>query len=391
MRLVVALTLALALSLAATACTGSATSPNTVAEGSPTPSPTPTAPPDPIAGMTLAQQVGQLFMVGTTASAPESETLKAIRDRHLGNIFLSGRSTSGVAATAKVVARFTALVNANSTEGLPLLVATDQEGGYVQTLQGPGFTRIPAALTQGSMTSSALASASQKWGAQLAAAGVNMNLGPVVDLVPSAGSAPGNPPIGAIRREFGFSATTIISHANAIRKGMTASGVITTLKHFPGLGYVRANTDYVSGVTDRVVTTSGVDAKIYRKLIAEGAPCIMVSSAIYARIDPKRPALFSTKVVTGMLRQKLGFTGVIVTDDLSGAAQIASWSSGKRAVLAITAGVDIVLVSRTPKIAAHMMDTVLKNAESDPQFAALVGDAARRVVILKASLLTASG
>jgi beta-N-acetylhexosaminidase len=336
--------------------------------------------------MSLAQQVGQLFMVGTTASAAESETLSAITERHVGNIFLSGRSTVGAGATAAVVAKFTALVNASSTAGLPLLVATDQEGGKVQVLHGPGFSQIPSGLSQGAMAPPALASAAQTWGAELKSAGVNMNLAPVVDLVSSLKAAAGNPPVGSMQREFGFDAATIVAHADAFRSGMTASGVITVLKHFPGLGFVKANTDSRSGVTDTLTMTDGVDAGIYRSEIAAGAQCIMVSSAIYARIDPNMPALFSPTVVTGMLRQQLGFTGVVISDDLSAAKQVTDWSPGDRAVLAISAGVDIVLVSRTPQVAAEMVDAVVTKARGDQQFSALVSAAARRVVLLKASL-----
>jgi beta-N-acetylhexosaminidase len=350
------------------------------------PSATATATPDPIARLTLAQRVGQLFMVGTTASAAQQITLSAITERHVGNIFLSGRSSAGVAATASVVARFTALVTGSSTAGEPLLVATDQEGGEVQVLRGPGFSQIPTGLGQGAMSPAALRASTQAWGSQLDAAGVNMDLAPVVDLVSSAQSAASNPPIGGFQREFGFDAATIVSHADAFRGGMTASGVLTVIKHFPGLGFVTANTDTASGVTDTVTGTDGVDVGIYRSEIAAGARCIMVSSAIYSRIDGTVPGIFSPTVVTKLLRDQLGFTGVIMSDDLSGATQVAAWTPAQRAILAIQAGADIVLVSKDPTVAAAMVDAVLAEARSDKAFAALVDAAARRVVELKSTL-----
>jgi beta-N-acetylhexosaminidase len=210
-----------------------------------------------------------------------------------------------------------------------------------------------------------------------------MDLAPVVDLVGSAAAASHNPPIGVFKREFGFDAATIISHANAFRSGMTSSGVLTVVKHFPGLGFVTANTDTSSGVTDTVTGTNGANIGIYRAVLAGGAECVMVSSAVYTRIDPRSPAVFSPKVVTNLLRNQLGFGGLIMTDDLSGATQVVAWSPAQRAILAIEAGVDVVLVSRYPDVAMAMIDAVVKKARTDPAFAALVDAAARHVVELK--------
>ncbi len=347
---------------------------------------TPAALIDPIAGLSLAQRVGQLFMVGTSASAAQQVTLDAISQRHVGNIFLSGRSSAGVAATAGVVSAFTSLVNPATTGGEPLLVATDQEGGEVQVLQGAGFSRIPSGVEQGRMTSEELQVSARTWGAQLRSAGVNMDLAPVVDLVASAQAAAGNPPVGAFQREFGYDPSTIESHANAFRAGMSASGVETVIKHFPGLGRVGANTDTRSGVTDTVIGRHGADVGIYRSEIAAGARCIMISSAIYAQIDASAPAIFSPSVVGDLLRGQLGFDGLVMSDDLSAPRQVAAWTPADRAILAIQAGTDIVLVSAVPALVPQMVDAVLAKAQSDPAFAQLVDTAARRVVTLKSSL-----
>jgi beta-N-acetylhexosaminidase len=339
---------------------------------------------DPIAHLTLAQRVGQLFMVGTTASGAEQVSIDAVVRDHVGSIFLSGRSHGGVGATSAVVAEFRSLVSEASTGNEQLLVATDQEGGEVQVLQGPGFAAMPTGLSQGQLSTSSLRSDARAWGAELTSAGVNMDLAPVVDLLPSAASAPHNPPIGAFKREFGFSAPTIVSHADAFRDGMAASNVITVMKHFPGLGFVTQNTDTTRNVIDTTTSADGDSVSIYREEIARGADCIMISSAIYRRIAPSAPAVFSPAVVTTLLRKKLGFNGVIITDDLSAAQGVAQWSPAQRAILAIEAGVDIVLVSGDPTVAAQMVNAVLAKARTDKTFAALVDAAARRVVLLKA-------
>ncbi|HEX4058015.1 MAG TPA: glycoside hydrolase family 3 N-terminal domain-containing protein [Galbitalea sp.] len=341
-------------------------------------------PVDPIAHLSLEQRVGQLFMVGTTASGAEQVTIDAITKHNVGSIFLSGRSHGGVGATAAVVDRFRALVSSTTTGGEQLLVATDQEGGEVQVLQGPGFAAMPTGLTQGQLSAHALESDARTWGSELTSAGVNMDLAPVVDLLPSAASAVHNPPIGAFKREYGFSLPTIVEHATAFRDGMDASNVITVMKHFPGLGFVTQNTDTARNVTDTVTSADGDAVAIYRDEIARGADCIMVSSAVYRRIAPGKPAVFSSAVVTALLRKQLGFNGVVISDDLSASEAVDQWSPAQRAILAIEAGVDIVLVSADPAVAAQMVEAVVTKARTDQAFAALVDAAARRVVLLKA-------
>ena len=338
---------------------------------------------DPIAGMSLEQQVGQLFMVGTTASSAQAITLGLIAHRHLGNVFLSGRSRLGVAGTAAVVASLRSAVPRGSAGGIPLLVATDQEGGQVQVLQGPGFDAIPSGVQQGELGTAALLRDSTGWGAQLASAGVTMDLAPVVDLVGAPSTASGNPPIGAFQRELGFSASAVAEHADAFRSGLSASGIQTVLKHFPGLGFVSANTDTTANVTDTAVTATGASVAIYRHEIANGARNIMVSSATYEQLDPSEPAVFSHRIVTGLLRQRLGFSGLILTDDVSAAVQVEYLAPADRAIEAISAGVDVVLVTKDPTVAPQMMAAVVAKAKSDPAFAGLIANAARRVVEAK--------
>ena len=327
-------------------------------------------------GLTLEQRVGQLFMVGSSAKFADPATVAAVRDRFVGSVFLSGRSSAGSVATAGVV---TAL-SAENPVGIPLFVATDQEGGQVQVLSGPGFSAIPTARTQGKMDTAALAESARAWGAELLSAGVNLNLAPVGDIVTGPNSS--NQPIAHFRREYGYDAATVSAQAGAFVRGMSAAGVSSTLKHFPGLGYVQGNTDVVASVTDTVTASNGPSVASFGALINAGAPVVMMSSAVYSLIDPAAPAVFSPTVVS-LLRTDLGFVGIIITDDLSGAAAVQAWSPADRAILAIQAGVDIVLVVHSAGILAEMMDAVVAKAADDPEFAALVDAAARRVLLQK--------
>ena len=327
------------------------------------------------------------MMVGVDAQAPKQSSNEAVDTHHVGNIFIAGRTTAGSQATQKVISSFTSKVGPGTTHATPMLVATDQEGGEVQVLAGSGFSDIPSALDQSAQPRDQLVASARTWGKELADVGVNMNLAPVADLVDIARPA-SNEPIGRWGREYGHDAATVSSQAGAFAEGMQASKVIPTYKHFPGLGRVKDNTDTSAGVVDSTTTRSADTAVsvIFGAAIAAGAPVIMVSSATYSLIDPSAPAVFSSTIVTDMLRREMGFSGVVITDDVSAAVQVQDVSAGDRAVRAIRAGCDIVLASADPTVAADMVKALISTARSDPAFAARVDESATRVLNLKKSL-----
>ena len=367
----------------------SSAAPSPAASASPAPSATATATATDgaLAGWSLEEKVGQLMMVGVDAQAPKQSSNEAVDTHHVGNIFIAGRTTAGSQATQKVISSFTSKVGPGTTHATPMLVATDQEGGEVQVLAGSGFSDIPSALDQSAQPRDQLVASARTWGKELADVGVNMNLAPVADLVDIARPA-SNEPIGRWGREYGHDAATVSSQAGAFAEGMQASKVIPTYKHFPGLGRVTANTDTSAGVVDSTTTRSADTAVsvIFGAAIAAGAPVIMVSSATYSLIDPSAPAVFSSTIVTDMLRREMGFSGVVITDDVSAAVQVQDVSAGDRAVRAIRAGCDLVLASADPTVATDMVKALITTARSDPAFAARVDESATRVLNLKKSL-----
>ena len=369
------------------AASSAAPSPTAAASGTPSATATATATTGALAGWSMEEKVGQLMMVGVDAQTPTQASAQAVETHHVGNIFIAGRTTAGSQATQKVISSFTSKVGPATTHATPMLVATDQEGGEVQVLSGSGFSDIPSALDQSAQPRDQLVASARTWGKELADAGVNMNLAPVVDLV-DISRPTSNEPIGRWGREYGHDAATVSSQAGAFAEGMQASKVIPTYKHFPGLGRVKDNTDTSAGVVDSTTTRSADTAVsvIFGAAIAAGAPVIMVSSATYSLIDPSAPAVFSSTIVTDMLRREMGFSGVVITDDVSAAVQVQDVSAGDRAVRAIRAGCDIVLASADPTVAADMVKALIATARSDPAFAARVDESATRVLNLKKSL-----
>ena len=335
-----------------------------------------------LAELTLRQRVGQLFMVGTPATKAADATKAAISRRHVGNVMLTGRSYGGPAAPARVAKALQRLTTAEATDDVGLLVATDQEGGYVQVLNGPGFSDMPTALQQGHWRLARLRKQAGTWASQLTSAGVNMNLAPVEDTVPSARAARHNPPIGAYDREFGYRVKVVAGHGRAFVLGMADKGVVPTIKHFPGLGRVHANTDTTGGVTDRVTTRHDAYLKPFATSIDAGVPVVMMSTAYYQRLDPDNPAAFSKRIIGRMLRGDLGFDGVVVSDDLANARQVAPWTPAARAIKFLVAGGDLVLTVDPTKLPA-MYAGVLARAKAHKPFRKLIAAAALRVLRLK--------
>lgn len=330
--------------------------------------------------MSEAQRVGQLFLVGI-AGAPATDVAQAVRTYHFGSLLWQGTSTAGAAADRQASQAIQALASSATTAGVRFFIAANQEGGHVQELQGSGFTVIPPALTQGQLSAAELQRQAAAWGRELRSAGVNLDLAPVMDVVPAA-TASQNAPIGALQREFGHTPQTTGSHGVAFIRGMKQAGVATTAKHFPGLGQVVGNTDYTSGVVDTTTGPNSPDLQSFRAAVKAGVPFVMVALATYTRIDPHHLAAFSSRVIGGLLRKQLHFKGVVVSDDLGAAAAVTGLSPASRGIDFLAAGGDLITSQSLP--AAIAMDrAILARAADDASFRATVNSAVMRILDAK--------
>jgi beta-N-acetylhexosaminidase len=334
-------------------------------------------------GMTQAQRIGQLFMGGVSAARPSATDLRTLREHHVGSVMLTGRSSAGTKATRAVVDGFRGQADTVAGRKVGLLVATDQEGGQVQVLSGPGFSTIPNALTQGSWSTSTLRGKAAGWADQLKSAGVNLDLAPVADVVP-ASLGTRNAPIGRSYREYGHTPDTVASHSGAFAAGFRQSHVLTTLKHFPGLGRVTGNTDTTANVVDSVTTATSSYLTPFKSGIRAGAPFVMVSSATYTKIDAHNIAAFSPTVVRKLLRAQLGFKGVVISDDLGQAVAVRSFTPAQRAVDFLSAGGNLVLTVK-PSIIPAMTQAVSSRMRTSAAFRADVADSVHRVLVAKAN------
>ncbi|MEO6791877.1 MAG: glycoside hydrolase family 3 N-terminal domain-containing protein [Ornithinibacter sp.] len=333
-----------------------------------------------VAGMTEEQRLGQLLMVGFDTAAPLDALDREISSDHVGNVIYLG-GWEGADTVTRTSSHLQELTSETATGDVGLLIAADQEGGEVHQLRGEGFTRPPSATKQAQLAPAELTARATTWAKQLKAAGVNVNLAPVTDTVPqNIGTA--NEPIGKYGRQYGSDPKTVERASTAFLKGMLAGGVEGTVKHFPGLGRIRSNTDFNStGITDDVTTAKDPFLEPFAAGVDAGAGLVMVGSAKYSKLDKGVPAMFSEKIVTDLLRGDLGYAGVVITDDVNAAA-VEDVPAAQRAVRFEDAGGDNVLTGDA-SVAPAMLRALADQAAADPAFAKKVDAAVVRVLTLK--------
>ena len=318
-------------------------------------------------GVSLARMVGQQLMVRMDGTNPDAGLLSRIRQGEVGGVILYAENIESQSQTRALV---TQLQDAAREGGNPpLLISTDQEGGQVKRLPwAPPGLAPPEMGAQGSSVSQ---EQGEQTGAALRSVGINVDLAPVVDVAHSDASF-----IWQQGRSFGMSAGAVIDSAIPFAEGMQLSGVAPTAKHFPGVGGASTDTDYAL----QTIPDESEDRAPYQALIAEHIPLIMVSTAVYPNLDPAAPAALSRPIVTDLLRDQMGYEGVVITDDLE---RPTGYVSGDAAIHAANAGADIILVSSTEQAGATVYQAMLAAAQHGTITRAAIDAAYRRIQQLK--------
>ncbi len=291
-----------------------------------------------VSTMTIDEKVGQLLMFGIGGTKVGQVAEAHITKRLVGGLVLFGKNVKDPVQLANLIAGLQQL-SLQTQKGIPLLIAMDQEGGTVVRMK-KGATVLPGNLALGATRSIVLAEkAGRLTAVELSAVGVNMNFAPVIDV----NTNPKNPVIGV--RSFGESADLVAQMGTAYIRGLQRNGVLATAKHFPGHGDTTVDSHkklpIITHDNKRIET---VELRPFRAAIKADVAAIMSAHILYPELDPELPSTLSYNILTKLLRQKLGFNGVIITDDIEMQAIDANYESGKAAVMAIQAGADIVLV-----------------------------------------------
>lgn len=329
--------------------------------------------------MTVPELASQVLMLAFPSVVPDEPILRWVSQRPLGGVKYFGWN----AGTPAQVAQASAVLQAASQKArfrIPLLVATDQEGGWVRHIKGA------ASSTPGNLSLGASGLPADAWktaallGAELRQMGINMNFAPSVDLYT-------NPDADVIGpRSFSQDPVQAGVLGMAFFRGLESQGVIATAKHFPGHGNTSDDSHgRLPILTDDRSLLETRELVPYKMLIAEGVGAIMSGHIAFPAVSGNDlPASLSPELLNGLLRQDLGFRGVVLTDDLyMEGARPAGWTIAQAAVQALEAGNDLLLISKPETAQRDAWSQLVARAQADPAFLASLRTAARRVIELK--------
>lgn len=326
----------------------------------------------------LARATGQLLTVGFDGPALPDELAARIAASEVGGVMLFRPNIAGPVEVATLVGaiRAAALVG----PAPPCLVAVDQEGGLVQRLRAP-LTVWPDMLSV-----AAAGDVEQTFrvglalGTELAALGIGWDFAPVLDVHTN----PANPVIG--NRAFGTTPEAVTAHALAFWRGLRAAGLVGCGKHFPGHGDTRTDSHLDLPVVEHAVERlRRVELAPFVAAARAGIDSIMTAHVLYPALDRERPATLSRRILTDLLRGELGFAGVIVSDDLGMKAVADRYPIEELAVMAVSAGADVLLIREPADRQRRAFEALVHAAERDADLRGRIEASAARVATMKAA------
>ncbi len=284
----------------------------------------------------LREQVGQLFMIGFTGTSVSSELASFIKEYKPGGVIVFSRNLE---SPAQIIELTTALQACSPHS--PLLISIDQEGGRVSRLP-KGFTIFPACEVLGRCNSAELAYAvAATTAAELKAVGINMNMSPVLDV----NSNPDNPVIGD--RAFGSDPETVSELGGATIAGLQDNRIVACGKHFPGHGDTAVDSHKELPVVNATMERlREIELPAFRHAVRQGVAAMMTAHVLYPALDAYLPATLSEAIVTGLLRNEVGYDGLVLTDDLEMHAIVDHYGVDDAAVRAFAAGCDMLLICK---------------------------------------------
>ncbi len=291
--------------------------------------------------LTLREQLGQRIAVGFPDTELTEEFLDFLAEFKIGNLILFKRNIESIEQMQRLAGRLQEIVSGNT--GYPAFLMIDQEGGPIvrlpeEAVNAPGAMAIAAT---GNPENAYLAG--QLTGKQLAEAGINFDLAPVLDI----NCNPDNPVIGV--RSYGDTPGQVTEYGLAMMRGLLSRKVIPCVKHFPGHGDTREDSHLSLPVVDKTKEELWqMELAPFEQAVKAGVPAIMTSHVVYPALEPGGiPATMSRAVITGLLREELGYQGMVVSDSMEMAAIHKYYGTPEGVLSAFQAGVDIVLISHS--------------------------------------------
>jgi len=313
-----------------------------------------------IGKMSLREKIGQMIMAGfpTKTISPEYERL--VREYKIGNVIIFSHNVESAAQVRKLCIDLQKLIVQNT--GHPAFISVDQEGGMVSRMPSDA-TNIPGAMAisaTGNPYNAYLAG--ELTGRELHALGINMNLAPNMDI----NSNRDNPVIGV--RSYGDQKEQVVSFGMEMMRGLNDGGVMSVIKHFPGHGDTAVDSHLGLPVINKTVDELMDNELVpFKAAIDTGAECVMSSHILFPAIEMENvPATMSKTIITGLLKEKLGFRGLVVSDCLEMNAIKTFYGTPNGALAAIKAGINIICVSHTAELieeTAKLIESVVLSGE----------------------------
>jgi beta-N-acetylhexosaminidase len=337
----------------------------------------------------LEDMAGQMIVVGFQGDGPNDASVVAMREAiaagEIGGVMFLRTNVASLDAVTAMNEGF----RAARPELVPF-ITLDQEGGSVERLtRDVGFTEVPDAESVAERYSVEEAEALYRsMASAIADLGFTVNFGPVADLNLNTS----NPVIARFGRSFSADAQTVVDYDGAFIRAHMAEGVLTSLKHFPGHGSSR--TDSHEGFTDITDTWDPAELEPYRAFIQAGYNEFVMVGHLYHEdysggVDGL-PSSLTPRWIDGVLRDELGFTGVVISDDLEMGAIREHFSLEETVTQAVRAGMDVLLFSNTAQTRASLGDEIrailVAEAQADPAFAERIAESYQRIVTLKGRL-----
>lgn len=330
--------------------------------------------------MTLREMVGQRMLVGFAGPVIDPELESLIKDYKISNFIINRRNITSRKQLSQLCGQIQALVKEQT--GHPALISIDQEGGSVTRLADEECN-IPGAMAVASTQNAANAyNAGLITGSELRALGVNFDLAPVLDVNSNAK----NPVIG--ERSYGDTPETVIKFGLEMARGLADGGVFACAKHFPGHGDTHVDSHLALPVIDKTLDElEEAELKPFRAAIDAGIPAVMTSHIRMPKLEAEDlPNTMSRNVMTGLLREKLGFNGLVVSDCLEMNAIKDFYGTAKGGLAAAKAGVDLLCICHTPALMRETAELLYKAAESGELPMDEMEEAVNRIISYKSKL-----
>ncbi|SDC38138.1 beta-N-acetylhexosaminidase [Paenibacillus sp. CF095] len=328
--------------------------------------------------LTLEQKVGQLLMCGFHSQHADEQITRLIRDYHVGGVIYFRRNVESVDQLTRLSAELQDM--AAEAGALPLMISVDQEGGMVARIDKEGMTQVPGNMALGATGNPDYTlECAQILGRELKSIGIDMNLAPVVDV----NNNPLNPVIGV--RSYGEHAESVATHGVAAITGYQSQGIAATAKHFPGHGdtAVDSHLGMVTVPHDQN-RLEQMELLPFRRAIEAGVDVIMTAHVMFPSIEPEPiPATLSHKVLTGLLREEMGFEGIIITDCLEMHAISKPYGVAEAAIRAVEAGADLILVSHTLQDQVAALEAIVEAVRTGRILEEVIHQALERIMTWK--------